>query len=329
MADFALDLSKIVSDKKLAGGAGKTGKKRKLGPKGSAAFATTSSSPCGASSSLGTKMTSPNILQKSKPIREGTPVIDLETGMPILLPKVVSDRDFLEKNPLQVTAVEKAAILEADDDYTRDRIIEDSAGLLRMLETVLVLHEDRNDLRKDLEKMRGEYSKLEAENMKLENEVVDLRGKKENFVEAAKANRELKEEVAKFDEERKKLEEEIKSLRLAMAPAEDETENTRELLSRADFVARVRKLGDSVLAGVKHGWQNSLAQVKVANPDVEFSFEGMGVFREVLDGQIVLPEKYKEAETAELEGDDDMDDDAEEEEDDGTSKKTITPHVYI
>jgi predicted nucleic acid-binding Zn-ribbon protein len=45
-------------------------------------------------------------------------------------------------------------------------------------------------------------------------------------VAAAKENRELKEEVAKFDEERKKFEEEIKMLKSAMAPAEDETENT-------------------------------------------------------------------------------------------------------
>jgi hypothetical protein len=76
---------------------------------------------------------------------------------------------------------------------------------------------------------------------------------------------------------------------------------------------------------VKHGWQNALTQVKVANPYVELSFEGMGVFREVVDGQIVLPEKYKEAEAADLEDDDDMEDAAEEEEDDGTSQKTITP----
>jgi cell division protein FtsB len=179
-----------------------------------------------------------------------------------------------------------------------------------------------------MEKMKAEYSKLEAENMKLENEVVDLRGKKENFVAAARENRELKDEVAKFDEERKKFVDEIKMLKSAMAPAEDETENTRELLSRADLVARVRKLGDSVLAGVKHGWQNALAQDKVANSGVELNFEGMGVFREVVDEQIILPEKYKDVEAAELADDDEMDDDVDEEEDDGTSKKTITPEDY-
>jgi hypothetical protein len=72
---------------------------------------------------------------------------------------------------------------------------------------------------------------------------------------------------------------------------------------------------------VKHGWQNALAQVKVANAGVELNFDGMGVFREVVDGQIILPERYKEAEAAYLAGEDDMDaEDAEE-----TSKKTDTP----
>jgi cell division protein FtsB len=211
------------------------------------------------------------------------------------------------------------------DESTHDQIIDDSAALLRMLERVLVLQEDKSSRRKDIEKWKGDYQALEAENMKLENEVVDLRGKKENFAVAAKENRELKDEVAKFGEERKKLEEEIRTLKLAPAPADDETENTKELSTRADFVARIRKLGDSVLAGMKHSWQNALAQVKVANPGVELNFEGMRVFREVVNGQIVLPEKYKEAEAADLEGDDDMGEDVEEEEDDGTSKKTTTP----
>jgi cell division protein FtsB len=158
------------------------------------------------------------------------------------------------------TLLDKAAILGMNDESARDRIVEDSAGLLRMLETVLVLHEDRGNRRSDLKKLESANAKLEAENMKLENEVVDLRGKKENFVAQAKENRELKEGLAK-------LEEEIKLLKSAMAPAEDE----------------------------------------------------------VVDGHIILHEKYKEVEAVELAGDDDIDDDAEDEEDDGTSKKTVTP----
>jgi predicted RNase H-like nuclease (RuvC/YqgF family) len=218
-----------------------------------------------------------------------------------------------------VAAAEKAAILGADEDVGRERILEDSAGLLRMLETVLVLHEERGNHRNDFEKLKAANAKLEAENMKLENEVVDLRGKKENFVAAAKENRELKEELAK-------LEEDMKSLKLAMAPAVDETENTRDLSTRAEFVARIRKLGDSVLAGVKHGWQNALAQVKVVNDGVELNFDDMGVFREVVDGQIILPDRYKEAEAADLVAEEDMDaEDDEGEDDEETSKKTDTP----
>jgi hypothetical protein len=54
MADFAADLAKIVSDKKVAGKGGKVTKKRKLGPKSSAIFGgTVSSSPGVASSSKG------------------------------------------------------------------------------------------------------------------------------------------------------------------------------------------------------------------------------------------------------------------------------------
>jgi hypothetical protein len=112
MADFAADLSKIVSEKKLTGGTSKGGKKRKLVTKVSAAFGTASSSPGGASSSMGTKVTSPNVTQKTIPIKEETPFVDLDVEKLFLLPRVVSDKEFLEKNPLQVAAVDKAAILE-------------------------------------------------------------------------------------------------------------------------------------------------------------------------------------------------------------------------
>jgi hypothetical protein len=97
----------------------------------------------------------------------------------------------LEKNSLQVAAEEKDAILEMSEEAARDQIIDDSAALLRMLERVLILQEDKGSRRKDLENLRSDYQVLEAENLKLENEVVDLRGKKENFVAAAKENREL------------------------------------------------------------------------------------------------------------------------------------------
>jgi hypothetical protein len=52
----------------------------------------------------------------------------------------------------------------------------------------------------------------------------------------------------------------------------------------------------------------------------------MSVIREVVDGQIILPERYKDVKTADLAGEDGMDvEEGDDEEDDGTSKKTITP----
>lgn len=100
MADFAADLSKIVSEKKFTGGAGKAGKNRKLATKSSAVFGSASSSPVGASSSLGTKVVSPYVTQKTKLIKGEIPLVDLEVEKPFLLPRVISDKDFLEKNPL-------------------------------------------------------------------------------------------------------------------------------------------------------------------------------------------------------------------------------------
>jgi hypothetical protein len=50
---------------------------------------------------------------------------------------------------------------------------------------------------------------------------------------------------------------------------------------------------------------------------VDINLEGTGMLREVVDGQIVIPEKYQNMDLGDLEGDDDMDVDEEEEEEDG------------
>ncbi|MCI78553.1 hypothetical protein A2U01_0099823, partial [Trifolium medium] len=75
----------------------------------------------------------------------------------------------------------------------------------------------------------------------------------------------------------RKLEEELGEVKSAMIPAADETESTRDLATRAELVARVKKLGSEVFNGVKHGWRNVIAQLKVANPEVEFNLQGTGM----------------------------------------------------
>jgi hypothetical protein len=96
MGDFVADLTRIVSEKKLTEGAAKVSKKRKLANRGSAVFASGSASPGGSSSSMGTKVTSPNILPKSNLVKGGVSVIDVdaEIGKPFLLPRVMATRIF-------------------------------------------------------------------------------------------------------------------------------------------------------------------------------------------------------------------------------------------
>ncbi|MCI51459.1 hypothetical protein A2U01_0072703, partial [Trifolium medium] len=60
----------------------------------------------------------------------------------------------------------------------------------------------------------------------------------------------------------------------------------------AELVERIRKLGEDVFKGAKY----ALAQLQIVNPNVKFTTEGIGMLRKVVDGQIVIPDKYKQME---------------------------------
>ncbi|MCI20425.1 hypothetical protein A2U01_0041587, partial [Trifolium medium] len=81
-----------------------------------------------------------------------------------------------------------------------------------------------------------------------------------------------------------------------MAPAEDECDYVRGLTTRAELVERIKQLGEGIFKAAQHSWENALAQVKIANPGLEFSTEGMGMLRKVVDGQIVIPDQYRQME---------------------------------
>ncbi|MCI69796.1 hypothetical protein A2U01_0091059, partial [Trifolium medium] len=80
-----------------------------------------------------------------------------------------------------------------------------------------------------------------------------------------------------------------------------EPDSVRGLTTRAALVERIQHLGEGVFKAAQHSWENALAQVKVANPGLEFSTEGMGMLRKVVDGQIVIPEQYRQMEADEEE----------------------------
>ncbi|MCI90264.1 hypothetical protein A2U01_0111556, partial [Trifolium medium] len=57
----------------------------------------------------------------------------------------------------------------------------------------------------------------------------------------------------------------------------------------------------------QHRWENALAQLRIVNPSLEFSIERMGMLWKVVDGQIIIPDEYKQ-----MELDDEEDDEVEE-----------------
>ncbi|MCI24849.1 hypothetical protein A2U01_0046035, partial [Trifolium medium] len=58
---------------------------------------------------------------------------------------------------------------------------------------------------------------------------------------------------------------------------------------------------DKVVSGVKYGFDNVVAQLKIANSGLELSTEGIGVLKKVENWEIVIPKKYRQMEIEEEE----------------------------
>ncbi|MCH81210.1 hypothetical protein A2U01_0001994 [Trifolium medium] len=241
---------------------------------------------------------------------------------PFPLPRCFGSRDFLEKNPPMVAAVEKSLILDMGPAARQEELTQDLTAMMRVMETVMVLNDEQGSSNREMAKLRTRNEKLEARALKLEGELTDLRGKQENFAarvkelretqEAlAKAKNDLEDQKASHAEEKKSLEEELGKLQSAIAPAEGEPESVQGLSTRAQLVERIQQLGEGVFKAAQHSWENVLTQVKIVNPGLEFSTEGMGMLRKVVDGQIVIPEQYRQMEA------DEEEEDEQEEEDNG------------
>jgi len=91
-------------------------------------------------------------------------------------------------------------------------------------------------------------------------------------------------------EEKVALEEALKKEDL---PGEDEVEDTA-VLRRADLVDRVGVLEGSLVDAVKHGFDRAVAQLKVVNPNVDLSVEGIHHLSDVEDGVIKPPPDLEE-----------------------------------
>ncbi|MCI34877.1 hypothetical protein A2U01_0056098 [Trifolium medium] len=90
-----------------------------------------------------------------------------------------------------------------------------------------------------------------------------------------------------------------------MAPGEKEDDFTRGLSTRAELVDQLTYVLGNLTAAAKLGFNNAVAQLEVINPGLQTT--GMGFWRKVVDGQVVLPPENATKETDDfLEEEDDM-----------------------
>ena len=110
------------------------------------------------------------------------------------------------------------------------------------------------------------------------------------LAEAQTALEQAADSSRKLAEEKVSLEE---ALRKANLPGEDEAEDT-VVLRRADLVDRIGELEGSLVDAEKLGFDRAVAQLKVVNPAVDLSVEGIHPLSDVKDGVITPPPDLEE-----------------------------------
>ncbi|CAJ2667127.1 unnamed protein product [Trifolium pratense] len=319
MADLASELVRIAAEQK-GEKARKKARRAKptilMGDQG-ASGSVSQSSPVG--SSAGT----PGGRTKRQREERMAPIVDLSEGDGgFTLPACLSDQKYFDKNPLQVPASEKAFILGASASARQKQLNEDVAAVIRLAETALVLNEGGPT--HEVEKLAARNAKLEGKIMLMEGELIDLRGKQENYGQLLKDVRESRDELelakknleeveARSAEEKKKLEEVIADLQSKLAPAADEGAEISKMVSRADLVKEIKRQRGLMLASMVHGWKNAIAQLRVVNAERDLITEGIHKLKRVVNGQIIIPEEYREMELEEEKLDEEVVDDEDEE----------------
>ncbi|CAJ2641299.1 unnamed protein product [Trifolium pratense] len=238
-----------------------------------------------------------------------TPIVDLSEGDGgFVLPACLSNRSFFDKNPLQVPASEKSYVLGVSSAARQNQLNEDIAAVIRLAETALVLNEGGPT--REVEKLAARNAKLEGHIVKLEGELIDLRGKQENYGQLLEDVRESRDELelakkrleeveTRGVEEKKNLEAVIADLQSKLAPAADEGTEISQMVSRADLVKEIKRQRGLMLASMVHGWKNAIAQLKVVNAEGGLITEGIHKLKRVENGQIIIPEEYREMELEE------------------------------
>ena len=86
--------------------------------------------------------------------------------------------------------------------------------------------------------------------------------------------------------EKKDLEEKVAILTAEVTPAEDESEDTKDLKTQAKLVAHFQLAVDNTQASSEGSFENMVKQIHVLNPGVELNTSGVGVNYYVAVGKI-------------------------------------------
>ncbi|GAU47136.1 hypothetical protein TSUD_379140 [Trifolium subterraneum] len=325
MADFADELVKIAADKK------RVTKKKPARTAMSNVILSISTTPASSSSPVGAKG-SPSVVKPPPAKRQRDDfVVDLETveeTKGFIFPPLFGMPGYLAQHPATILRSEKEAIMKKTSEELGSQLARDFAATLHLAEIAMVLKERGPS--KEMEKLMKKNAELTAEVTQLGNTVTDLEGKQENYANLAADFRESEDKVRALEKEvaglkiscagerkqKERVEEELKALQEVMVPAEDEPEHVRGLTTRAELVGEVRAHMGKFFESARYSFQNAVAQLKIVNPGLVT--EGTGMLRKVENGQIVIPEKYKqmeqeEEEEAEEDQEEDMPDVGEEE----------------
>lgn len=92
---------------------------------------------------------------------------------------------------------------------------------------------------------------------------------------------------------KKTLEDLVTALRASSSPVEDELEELRELVTRAELIAKYQVDMNDDMASVELGFENVVAQLKILNSEVNLRTKGSRFIYSVKDERVVIPKFLK------------------------------------
>ena len=195
------------------------------------------------------------------------------------LPPCFLSKDLFADASLKIQPAESVFLDGMDRPTKRASLSHDASAVMRVLEMAVAYTEDGTSQDRELRMLKESHSALEAKYKKL-TEQSEAREKR-----VKEMARELEANKTAFAE-RDAL---IDRLKAEATPAEDELPELKNLITRAELVARIYQADDDAAAAVEESFNNAIAQLKLVNSGVELSTEGISFTYLVKDGQITSP----------------------------------------